>query len=429
MNQDTQNILIQSNEHFLHPFDTRYSSREEKCCRERNVNKENLQGNEQEQPIPMTIETIHQIAQGCCCRIRTENGEGAGFFGKVKDVEEKEWIYGLFTSTHVLNDQHLVNYTNNHQISITIGKEKKTEHILTIHENQYRITCPIHEFTFIEVDPTQSPFNENNEIEFVECFHDTEFHRNGTEIVIIEFGEIGRRENERRIIGMWGNQILYESTTEQHHSPPSTSGTIIFSKTGQVIGIHISSSTISTIRKEEKKCEYGMSMYPVICSIHRMKQSFRDNFQRKFIRGKEILSTDEINKLEERYSLILTPSEPRLFEYRDPKNTNPLLNDTFYFYRTSYSWMIGMKTKNTQDQEPKDYQWIMINQYSNTIDLRNLEKNKSEVFEFALTVAYLEELGDVYLQETSHELEMLKITKNPLCRKTSISEQILFAQK
>ena len=254
-----------------------------------------------------------------CCKI-TENKEsqsethyGTGFFGKIKDILNQNWIYGLFTNNQILEEQCL---DDNYSFSIIFDFEQKTEYNITIQKNQFRITCPFFEFTFIELNQTQHPFINN--IEFIECIYETQLLQKETNIFIIHHSnEI--TYSQCKIIEIYGNQILYETTNP-------LSGTIIFTQEGNIIGIQLN--------KSKEKYQKGITMFPIIYSIQKMKFYYGENFKSKYNQGKQTLTNEEIEKLKE-INLIPT-SNPRLFKFNHSSNKKNKIKEIF-FYRSSFS--------------------------------------------------------------------------------------------
>lgn len=104
---------------------------------------------------PLSVEMIMKVSRAVC-KLTVNNGTGSGFLGKFLQRDTGQYVFGLFTNNHVLNEESLA---EGNAILLSFDSfeadnvKKKTLNIDV--DYLFRFTCPLLDVSFVELSKEQ----------------------------------------------------------------------------------------------------------------------------------------------------------------------------------------------------------------------------------------------------------------------------------
>ena len=185
-------------------------------------------------PKPVTLEASNDIINQmkyCICKIKTENGEGTGFFCTIKNGDKA--IHTLITTSTLVNNT-IIN--GNEALNITINNnEEKT---IRLNDNRNKYTSNKYDITIIEIKPEEdiNYFLELDEAFLSEC---PSFDEEDGNIYILHYPIIEEEQKASvsygKLDSIFNGKLNYYCYTKQG----SLGSPILRSSNKKIIGIHI----------------------------------------------------------------------------------------------------------------------------------------------------------------------------------------------
>ena len=185
-------------------------------------------------PMPITLETSNNIInqmKNCICKIKTENGEGTGFFCTIKKGDKE--IHALITTSTLVNNDII-----NTNIALDITINNNEEKTIQLKGNKNIYTSNNYDITLIEISSNED-INYFLVLDEVFLNESPSFDEENGNIYILHYPIVEEEQKASVSYGkldlIYDGKLNYYCQTKQG----SLGAPILRSSNNKVIGIHI----------------------------------------------------------------------------------------------------------------------------------------------------------------------------------------------
>ena len=282
------------------------------------------------EPIPML--TIFNLSWSVC-KVVLSQPRGSGFLFQLEvagdEVSSIKTLYGVLTNHHVLDG---VTLQHNKRLRLechspqyaSTGTTLSHEFVLT--PTVFRCTCPLLDFTFVELPTESKNFLEGRGCLFL---RGTAVSHQGQQIFVLQHPRgKGIHFAPGFIRANWGTDVLHDASTQY-----GSSGSMMANVSGEVVGLH-------RARRPSESVNVGVKIEFVREAIgvlwrrhHRVLQQERAVPPPPFIKVQAL--TDDGNQTISDLGLMET-KHPHVFERAERPDSVGITR--MWFFRTAHAW-------------------------------------------------------------------------------------------